>query len=157
MHIFKTRPLSSKPNTQQPGSHLSPLEVPTGLAGISNADSMPLPGYPGHCLRLVPRTIHKPQYNNTIRPVPLTIYKPQDNNYILCDGMECIIIHIHILYDRLCDWSLSLSGIVLRHTGVDSEHVTGGFRARKNCERVSNICVLKSVILLISVGNYRNK
>ena len=41
---------------------------------------------------------------------------------------------------------VSLSGIVLRHTGVDSEHVTGGFRARKNCERVSNICVLKSVI-----------
>ena len=48
----------------------------------------------------------------------------------------------------------SLSGIVLRHTGVDSEHVTGGFRARKNCERVSNICLLKSVILVISVGNY---
>ena len=39
---------------------------------------------------------------------------------------------------------VTLSGIVLRHTGVDSEHVTGGFRARKNCERVSNICVLKS-------------
>ena len=34
---------------------------------------------------------------------------------------------------------------------------TGGFRARKNCERVSNNCVLKSVILVISVGNYRNK
>ena len=52
---------------------------------------------------------------------------------------------------------MTLSGIVLRHTGVDSEHVTGGFRARKNCERVSNICVLKSVILVLSVGNYRNK
>ena len=51
----------------------------------------------------------------------------------------------------------TLSGIVLRHTGVDSEHVTGGFRARRNCDRVSNICVLKSVILVISVGNYRNK
>ena len=50
--------------------------------------------------------------------------------------------------------SLSLSGIVLRHTGVDSEHVTGGFRARTNCERVSNICVLKSVILVINVDNY---
>ena len=48
--IFKTRPLSSKPNTQQPGSHLSPLEVPTGLAGISSADRMPLPGYPRHYL-----------------------------------------------------------------------------------------------------------
>ena len=43
----------------------------------------------------------------------------------------------------------ALSGIVLRHTRVDSEHVTGGFRARKNCERVSSICVLKSVILVI--------
>ena len=54
-------------------------------------------------------------------------------------------------------WTCSLSVIVLRHTWVDSEHVTGGFRARTNCERVSNIGVLKSVILVISVGNYRNK
>ena len=53
-----------------------------------------------------------------------------------------------------CSSLYSLSGIVLRHTGVDSEHVTGGFRARTNCERVSNICVLKSVILVINVGNY---
>ena len=58
------------------------------------------------------------------------------------------IIHVHV-------FPLSLSGIVLRHTGVDSEHVAGGFWARTNDERVSNICVLKSVILVISVGNYR--
>ena len=33
---------------------------------------------------------------------------------------------------------------------VDSEQ-------EKKCERISNICVLKSVILVKSVGKYRNK
>ena len=38
---------------------------------------------------------------------------------------------------------------------MDSEHVTGGFRARQKCERLSNVCVLKSVMLVISVCNYQ--
>ena len=67
-----------------------------------------------------------------------------NNNVIFCIGY---ISHYFFISDNRFTYAcISLSGIVLRHTGVDSEHVTGGFRARKNCERVSNICVLKSVI-----------
>ena len=89
-------------------------------------------------------------------------------NRIIRENKLLYILHINVYYRnnmreyKLCCIAyilcvLSLSGIVLRHTGVDSEHVTGGFRARRNCERVINICVLKSFILVISVGNYRNK
>ena len=54
LYVPETRPLSSRTNTQLPDSHLSPLEATTSQAAVSNADSMPLLGYPGPLFKTRP-------------------------------------------------------------------------------------------------------
>ena len=79
---LSTRLLSSRTNTQLRDSHLSPLEATTEQAAVSNADKVPLLGYPGPLFKTRPAHNIQSQDNNTIRPVPRIINKSQDNNTI---------------------------------------------------------------------------